>query len=410
MGRADPGMAKAVCFTAFVWLAISLFPVQPTFAQTSEPDVELPAAALSDFVGDGGINLTDSNTSNSFMKRLASRWPEDLLLAPVPGRSPQFGWSLALGAGYFLQTSSGEGEEGGEREAAPSILGGFAWYAENGSYAYGLGGNLHLRNDDVRVMFGAGYMDVTYRYYGIGRANSRGISLDVLQNGPLYFGSASYRVWNKLYLGLGYLGGSIETRPRLKLDEIGPDFDPTVDTDIGGITIPIQYDSRDHERFPRDGWLITGRTNLYRENLASDFDATTFSVSVNKYLPFRQRDVLAFRGYFRSTFGDAPFFLLSAFGGGTDLRGYPSGRYRDRMMYALQGEYRWQFHDRWILTGFAGVGEVASEVSGFGNNFLPAAGLGARFVLSDKHRVSLSFDVARGKDGTEYYFGVGESF
>ena len=63
-----------------------------------------------------------------------------------------------------------------------------------------------------------------------------------------------------------------------------------------------------------------------------------------------------------------------------------------------------------ILTGFAGVGEVASELSGFGNDFLPAAGLGARFVLSDKHRVSLSFDVARGKDGTEFYFGVGEAF
>ena len=55
-------------------------------------------------------------------------------------------------------------------------------------------------------------------------------------------------------------------------------------------------------------------------------------------------------------------------------------------------------------------GEVAGDVSEFGRNFLPAAGLGARFVVSQKHRVSLSFDVARGKDGTEYYFGVGEAF
>ena len=57
--------------------------------------------------------------------------------------------------------------------------------------------------------------------------------------------------------------------------------------------------------------------------------------------------------------GDAPFFLLSTFGGQTDLRGYPSGRYRDRMMYALQAEYRWQFNDWWVFSGFAGVGEVA---------------------------------------------------
>jgi hypothetical protein len=30
--------------------------------------------------------------------------------------------------------------------------------------------------------------------------------------------------------------------------------------------------------------------------------------------------------------------------------------------------------------------------------------------VSQKHRVSLSFDVARGKHDTEYYFGVGEAF
>ena len=45
-----------------------------------------------------------------------------------------------------------------------------------------------------------------------------------------------------------------------------------------------------------------------------------------------------------------------------------------------------------------------------GDDFLPAAGVGARFVISRKHRVSLSFDLAQGKDGTEYYLGVGEAF
>jgi len=79
-------------------------------------------------------------------------------------------------------------------------------------------------------------------------------------------------------------------------------------------------------------------------------------------------------------------------------------------MYALQGEYRWAMNDKWIFTGFAGFGEVAPDFGGFGDNYLPAAGVGARFVVSQKHRVSLSFDIARGKDGTEYYFGVGEAF
>jgi outer membrane protein assembly factor BamA len=313
------------------------------------------------------------------------------------------GWSLALGGGYFLEAKDEDAEH------APSILGGFGWYAENGSYAFGAGGNLHLLDDDLRVKFGAGYMDVRYRFYGVGDQNELGISIDILQEAPVYFASASYRVWRKLYVGLGYTAGTVDTRPKFVRDE-NQFFDPVVSLDIGAIMIPIVVDSRDHEQFPRDGWMMTGRTVLYSKDVGSDFDAETFMINLNRYIPMRETDVLALRGYFRTTSGDAPFFIKSTFGGSTDLRGYPSGRYRDNMMYAFQGEYRWAVNDRWILTGFAGVGEVAADVSEFGRNFLPAAGLGARFVVSQKHRVSLSFDVAHGKDGTEYYFGVGEAF
>jgi outer membrane translocation and assembly module TamA len=124
----------------------------------------------------------------------------------------------------------------------------------------------------------------------------------------------------------------------------------------------------------------------------------------------REKDVLATRLVVRSASDEVPFFLLSTFGGKTDLRGYPAGRYRDRSMFALQAEYRWQMSDRWIFTGFAGVGEVANSFSEMGENLLPAVGIGARFLLSEKHKVGLSVDIAAGNDGTEFYFGVGESF
>ena len=186
--------------------------------------------------------------------------------------------------------------------------------------------------------------------------------------------------------------------------------DTLLSLDIGAITVPIVVDTRDHEQFPRQGWLMNGRAMFYNQDVGGDFDAETFMVNVNRYVPIRENDVLAFRGYFRTTNGDAPFFIKSTFGGSTDLRGYPSGRYRDNDMYAVQGEYRWSISNRWIMTGFAGFGEVAPDVSEFGGDLLPAAGIGARFVVSDKHRVSLSLDVAHGKDGTEYYVGIGEAF
>ncbi len=388
----------------------ALFAVVPAFAEIEDDeadphrDFELPGAELAEFVGDGGIKVDDAALVGNPLKRFAERWPEDLVIAPIPGRSPQMGWTLTLGAGYFL------GSRDEDSEAAKSLLGGFAMYAENGSYAYGGGANLHLLDDKLRVKVGAGYADVRYQFYGIGNdVGDLGISIDILQEVPIYFASAAWRVWNKLYVGLGYLGGNVESRLRITLPET-PFFDPSLKLDIGAYAIPIEFDTRDHEQFPRKGWLINGRAMLYRKSAGGDFDTEIYKVSVNHYRPIGEQDVLAFRAYVRATGDDAPFFLLSTFGGSIDLRGYPSGRYRDRMMYALQSEYRWQFNDRWIFTGFAGFGEVAENFGDFGKNFLPAAGIGTRFVMSAKHRVSLSMDIAVGNDGTEFYFGVGEAF
>ena len=375
-----------------------------SYAQGST-DFDLPAQEMGQFTADGGLELADIDFAGNPAGTAVGKWPEDLVFAPIPGYSPQLGWTLALAGGYFLSERVEDGPP-------PSAIGGFGFVAENGSYAYGGGGNFHLMDDRLRLKFGAGYMDIRYRFYGIGNDdNRRGISLDLLQKAPMYFGSASYRVWRKLYLGLGYLAGNVETRPRLVFDDEQPFFDPTIlDVDIAAVTLPMQWDSRDHEQFPRKGWYVDGRTMLFRRSAGSDFDAETFALGINRYLPMSERDVLALRAFVRSTSGDAPFFLLSTFGGSTDLRGYPSGRYRDRMMYALQGEYRWQVNEDWILTGFAGVGEVASDFGEIGKNFLPAGGIGVRYVLSKKHRVSLSADLAARKDGAEFYFGVGEAF
>jgi len=394
-----------IAITALFALALA-----PAWAQTEdevinpERDFELPAAEVADSVGDGGFDLEDADFVGNPLKSLAKNWPEDLVIAPIPGRSPQLGWKLTLAGGYFL------GDRDEESEAAPSVLGGFAMVAENGSSAYGGGVNLHLLDDKLRVKAGAGYADVRYRFYGIGNnAGESGIGVDILQKGPLYFASASWRVWNKLYAGLGYLGGTVDSRLRFALPDTSF-FDPSLKLDIGAVAIPIEFDSRDHEQFPRNGWFVSGRAMLYRESAGSDFDAEIFNIAVNHYRPMGEQNVLALRAYLRASSDDTPFFLLSTFGGSTDLRGYPSGRYRDRMMYAVQSEYRWQFNDSWIFTGFAGVGEVGDDFGSFGRNFLPAAGVGARFVLSKKHRVGLSADIAVGNDGTEFYFGVGEAF
>jgi len=366
----------------------------------AQQDIDLSAV---DSTADSNIfHLEEVNSALNPFQALAKKWPEDLVIAPVPAYSPQIGWNLTLGGAYFLDS----GEK--NTDTPPSLIGGFAMAAENGSYAYGAGTYLHLLDDKFRVRAGAAYVDIRYRFYGIGNSIDF-LDVDILQEGPAYFLSGSWNIWKKLYVGLGYRRGTVDTRVRFVSSP--PAFlDPVLGLDLGAISIPIEIDSRDHEQFPRNGWQVTGKTVLYRESVGSDFEAETYKVSVNHYAPMRETDVLATRVVVRSASEDVPFFLLSTIGGDTDMRGYPGGRYRDRHMYALQTEYRWQFSDRWIFTGFVGVGEVADQFSEMGRNLLPAGGVGARFVLSQKHKVGLSLDVATGNDGTEIYFGVGEAF
>jgi len=389
-----------------ILLACLALHYQSGFAQESQstPSFPLTGARPGAGASDGPLELDNLVVAGSTGNSMFGWWPKQLVVAPVPGYSAQLGWSLALGGAWFLDDQS-------DSKAAPSLFGAFAFASDNGSTAFGAGGMFHLREDQYRVAAGAGFMDVQYRYYGVGNEQNRsGLAIDIQQEAPAYFGSFSTRVWKRMYVGMGYMWSDVETRLRLSIEDALPDFDPAVELEVAALLVPIEWDSRDHALFPRDGWHVTSTVTLYRESVGSDFDATTISVAANRYIPMRETDVLAVRGYFHTVGGDAPFFLLSSFGGGRDLRGYPSGRYRDRMMYAMQGEYRWQFHKRWILTGFAGFGEVASGWSEFGDNLLPAAGAGIRFVLSEAQKMSLSADIAKGKDGYEFYFGVNEAF
>ncbi|MGH8760352.1 MAG: hypothetical protein ACREVW_12685 [Burkholderiales bacterium] len=97
--------------------------------------------------------------------------------------------------------------------------------------------------------------------------------------------------------------------------------------------------------------------------------------------------------------------------GGIDLRGYISGQYMDRMMFAVQGEYRRGVKERFGVVAFAGVGEVASDVSELNSeDRQPSIGAGIRYRLTKQQPINFRVDVARGKNETALCAGFGEAF
>ena len=132
----------------------AVFVGAPGFAEVESDDgdsqrnFELPGADVAVLDGDGGLDVADVDFVGNPAKSWFEKWPADLVVAPIPGRSPQLGWKLTLAGGYFL------GGRDEESDTPPSIVGGFAMVAENGSNAYGAGGNFHLLDDKLRIKVG----------------------------------------------------------------------------------------------------------------------------------------------------------------------------------------------------------------------------------------------------------------
>jgi len=145
-----PALKSAPNYLAIV----AVFIVAPAWAQAPSEDVdsnqdfELAGAGVAGLDGDGGLEMSDVSFVGTPLKDWFKNWPEDLVIAPIPGRSPQMGWKLTLAGGYFLESRDEDSD------ASPSVLGGFAMIAENGSYAYGAGANLRLLDDKLRVKIG----------------------------------------------------------------------------------------------------------------------------------------------------------------------------------------------------------------------------------------------------------------
>ena len=121
--------------------------------------------------------------------------------------------------------------------------------------------------------------------------------------------------------------------------------------------------------------------------------------------------MLALRAYGRLAFGDVPFFDLSLFGLHNDLRGYKTGKYRDQMLLATQGEYRHRLNHWLGFAVFGGLGEVAPKIDQVDtDNVLWSGGAGLRFRIARENPVDFRVDLAYGNDGRAFYVGVGQAF
>lgn len=350
------------------------------------------------------LTQTDVEEAHAATNDTEGRRPSFVAM-PIPEVSPALGNGLAVGA-LLLYEPKGSGG------VWTSGIGGL--YTDTDSWGVALFQKAHLREDKIRITAGIGYADLNMQFYGIGGdAGARDRSIGLNQKGTFVLAQGLYQVRPNLFVGARYRYLEVDTTLDRPPPPAFPDLDPPpreMGSRVSGLGLAAEYDTRDSEYGPTKGLYGAGQWLWNGDAIGSDFEYGKLTATLNGYHGMG-KGVLAWRGSICATGDRTPFYDLCMYGQANDLRGYESGQYRDRALWAGQVEYRRPLF--WRIGGvvFAGVGGIAPGFDRLGDStVLPSAGVGLRFAASTRFRLNLRFDMAWGEDSSGVYIGMGEAF
>ena len=302
----------------------------------------------------------------------------------------------------------------------PSVVGLVGLYSTNKSYVFALPAMLYLAEDTYRIMAAGAVMRVNNDFsYETDLGDLRVVYSEL----RTIFGlEVSRKIANRTYLGLLYFGGDTRYRfdqgsdqeneiARLLFKALGIE-----DNFSSSLGLKAAFDSRDYPYYPTAGLYAVLRPMYNARWLGSENDYGTISYDLEHYYSFKPRHLLATKLAGGHSVGDVPFGGYQTYGMRGTLRGYPTGKYRGLNMVGIQTEYRWQFHNRWGMVAFGGVGtiwggESRREEDIFEKQWLPSVGTGLRFMLSEEKHINMRLDAAWGVNGEKgIYFGIMEAF
>ena len=371
------------------WTVLTLI---PPFAQTLEPiDQETQQEEASE-------NPQEKTTKE---KR------GSLVAAPIPISSPAIGSGVVLAGGYIFAPRKSD------KISQPSTIAGAVLITDNGSRAWGLGGEFYLKQDTYHITTIYFRGNINYDFYGTGTASGdAGQKLPLKQTGELFLGDFLYRLRWKLSVGPRFLTGNSNIVLRSENENgVAPPPDIGIQTRLSALGFHANRDTRPNRFYPEKGTLFDFTSMFFSDALGSKYSFESYRFTFNYYHSLGTKQVLAYNLFNCATAGNAPFYGQCIFGTNNELRGYVAGQYIDTNMIATQLEYRRTLPWRLGMVAFVGVGEVAPGLSEMqGDHLLPAGGGGLRFKISQKYKLNIRVDFAQGKDGHTFSMGIGEAF
>jgi hypothetical protein len=267
--------------------------------------------------------------------------------------------------------------------------------------------------------------DSTERFFGFGNSTSQDAESDYTGRNLNALVWATYRL--QAALELTYQArvrvfeakrGGVDNVPDIR--ELHPDT-PGLrgTTTIVGQELGVLYDTRDDINIPSSGGFGLASAEVIPRVIGSSISIVKYAFDARKFIPFRDRYVLAMHGRLDYIQGDkdVPFFEQNDLGGRHSLRGFGSGRFVDRDRFFVSAELRTRVYRRNIfgvnaeleLAPFVDLGQVFHSSREVPVDDLHAVGgLGFRGVV--RPQVVGFVDVGYGEQGLAVFTGLDYPF
>jgi len=184
---------------------------------------------------------------------------------------------------------------------------------------------------------------------------------------------------------------------------------------LQGFAPAITIETRDNYVYPRKGFYLEALYCIYPSWSGKSYGFGSLRLDTRKYLPVKwlsKIDALAFQFLANVNTGDVPFKDMADIGGSNTMRGYYTGFYRYKNLYALQAEYRAHVWWRLGFTIWAGAALTPEKwYSFFDHSVKPNVGVGLRIMMNKKDLLNVRVDQGFGKkDQRGFYLDIAEAY
>jgi len=327
---------------------------------------------------------------------------------PTLGYSPETNLEVGL-SGLYVYYSKGDTTN------RLSEMNGFAFYTLQNQYGLLADHTLYSHHNKWILPGRIRYQSFPILYHGIGPTSPEEHLAEVNSNQLQIRERALRQIFRNLYFGFEIDFQKLSSVEfELNSDEPFPLPLGSSGSENLAFGLGLLYDKRHNVLNVRNGQFSELAFLKYNTWWGGDYNFTTIILDNRFYRSLNKRDVLAAQLLGQFNTGNTPFNMLALMGGESMMRGYYSGRYRDKNQLAAQVEYRmlpFPFSKRFGASFFTSTGTVFNSFKSFNlRDFVVAGGGGLRFLLFPKKDIFTRLDVAFTKEKPGFYIFIGEAF